>query len=111
MTISTNVLAITGAFGGGRGTGGSPPKDEEFFKKWLDRLADALKRLAGKAVKVLHAIAGSAVGAMQRVKKVQVFASACIIRSFVFLARPDIFNTPLRYLVSYNARYDNSWPS
>ena len=30
MTISTIVLAITGAFGG---TGGSPPKDEGVFKK------------------------------------------------------------------------------
>ena len=28
MTISTIVLAITGVFGGGRGIGGSPPKDE-----------------------------------------------------------------------------------
>ena len=27
MTISTIVLAITGVFGGGRGTGGSPQKD------------------------------------------------------------------------------------
>ena len=28
MTISTTVLAFTGVFGGGRGAGGSPPKDE-----------------------------------------------------------------------------------
>ena len=28
MTISTIVLAITGALGGGRGTGGPPSKDE-----------------------------------------------------------------------------------
>ena len=28
MTISTTVLAITSAFGGGRGTGGFPPKDK-----------------------------------------------------------------------------------
>ena len=33
MTISTIVLAITGAFGGGRGKGGSPPKDEGILKK------------------------------------------------------------------------------
>ena len=32
MTISTIVLAITGAFGGG-GTGRSPPKDEGALKK------------------------------------------------------------------------------
>ena len=43
MTISMMVLAITGVFGGGRGAGGSPPKDEGILKKWLDRLADVLK--------------------------------------------------------------------
>ena len=60
MTISTTVLAITGVFGGGGGgTGGSPLKD----KWWLDRLADALKRLAGKAAEALPTIVGSVVGA------------------------------------------------
>ena len=59
MTISTIVLAITGAFGGGGGTGGSLPKDEG----WLGRLADALKRLAGKAVEALPAIVESVVDA------------------------------------------------
>ena len=55
MIISTIVLAITGVFGGvDRGAGGSPPKDEGALKKWPDRLADALKRLAGKAVKALQ---------------------------------------------------------
>ena len=44
MTISGIVLAITGVFGGG-GTGGSTPKDKGILKKWLDRLANALKRL------------------------------------------------------------------
>ena len=34
------------------------------MKKWLDRLADALKRLAGKAVEELAAIMGSVVGAI-----------------------------------------------
>ena len=58
MTISTTVLAITGVFGGGRGARGSPPKDEG----WLGRLADALKRLAGKAVEALSAIVESVVG-------------------------------------------------
>ena len=53
MTISTIVVAITGAFGGGRGTGGSPPKDEGVLKKWLDRLPAALKRLPGKAAEAL----------------------------------------------------------
>ena len=61
MTISTIVLAITG---GGRGTGGSPSKDKGTLKKWLDRLVDALKRLAGKAVEALSAITGSVVGAI-----------------------------------------------
>ena len=56
MTISTILLAITGGFGEGGGTGGSPPKDEVVLKKWLDSLADALKRLAGKAVEALPAI-------------------------------------------------------
>ena len=63
MTISTIVLAITGVLGGvGRGTGGSPPKDKGVLKKWLDRLANALKRLARKVVEALPAIVGSVVG-------------------------------------------------
>ena len=65
MTISTIVFAITGVFGGGEGeTEGSPPKDEGVLKKWLDRLADALKKLAGKAVETLPAIVRSAIGAI-----------------------------------------------
>ena len=63
MTISTIVFAITGVFEEG-GAGGSPPKDEGVLKKWLDRLADALKRLAGKAVEALPAIVGSLVAAI-----------------------------------------------
>ena len=62
MTISTIVFAITGVFGGGGGTGGSSPKDKGTLKKWLDRLPDALKRLAGKVVEALPAIVGSVVG-------------------------------------------------
>ena len=65
MTISAIVLAITGAFGGGSGEAGAPPsKEKGTLKKWLDRLADALKRLARKAAKVLPAIVGSVVGAI-----------------------------------------------
>ena len=50
MAVSTIVLAITDVFGGGGGggggeRGGSPPKDERDENKWLNRLADALKRL------------------------------------------------------------------
>ena len=62
MTISTFALTITGACGGGGG--GSPPKDEGVLNKWLNRLADALKRLAGKVVEALSAMIGSVVGAI-----------------------------------------------
>ena len=46
--------------------GGPPSKDKGTLKKWLDRLADALERLAGKAVEALSAIVGSVVGAILR---------------------------------------------
>ena len=63
MTISTIILAITGVFGGGSGGAGGPPsKGRGTLNKWLDRLADALKRLVGKAVEALPAIVGSVVG-------------------------------------------------
>ena len=64
MIISTIVLAVTG---GGSGTRGPPPKEGKFrkwLKKQLNRLANALKRLAGKAVAVLPGIIGSVVGAI-----------------------------------------------
>ena len=64
MTIATIVLAITGVFGGTGGPGGTPSKGRETLKKWLDRLAGAFKRLAGKAAKALPAIVGSVVGAI-----------------------------------------------
>ena len=64
MTISAIVLAITGVFWGDGGAGGSPPKDEGILKKWLDRLANALKRLAGNTVGTLPAIMRSVVGAI-----------------------------------------------
>ena len=51
MTILTIMFAITGGFGGGgREAGVAPPKDKGVLKKWLDRLANALTRLARKAV-------------------------------------------------------------
>ena len=62
MTISSIVLTITGIFRGEGGAGGSAPKNEGVVKKWLDRLANALKRLAGKTVEVLPALVGSVVG-------------------------------------------------
>ena len=49
-----SILAITGVFGGGSTGAGVPPsKDKGTLQKWLDRLVDALKRLAGKAVEAL----------------------------------------------------------
>ena len=64
MTISTIVLAITGAFEGTGGTEVSPPKDEGVFKNWLDRLADVLKIVTVKAVEALPAVVGIFVGAI-----------------------------------------------
>ena len=63
MTIATIVLIFTGVFAGGsRGTGGTPLKDNGTLRKWLDKLVDALERLAGKAVEALPAIIGSVLG-------------------------------------------------
>ena len=63
MTISTIVLAITGVFVGDGGAGGPPSKGKGTLNKWLDKLGDALKRLAGNAAEALPAIVGSVVGA------------------------------------------------
>ena len=64
MTITTIALAITGVFGGGEGRGGSSSKNEEVLNKWLNRLIDALKRLAGNTVEALPAIVRSVAGAI-----------------------------------------------
>ena len=64
MTISTIVLANTGVFRGGGCHAAILPKDEGALKKWLRRLIDALKRLAGKAVEAFHVILESVVGAI-----------------------------------------------
>ena len=88
MTISTILLTITGVFGGGRGTGGSPPKEEAVLKKWLDGLANALKRLAGKTVEALAAIVGSVVGAiLSFLGKTVGFVSEHTWALIVFVAR------------------------
>ena len=63
-SIATIVLSVIGDFGGCGGTGISPPKDEGDLKKRLDRLADALKRLAGVAAEALPVIVGSVAGAI-----------------------------------------------
>ena len=60
--IATIVLSVIGDFGGGGGTGVSPPKDEGALRKWLEKLANTLKRLAGKVVEASPAIVGSVVG-------------------------------------------------
>ena len=60
--ITTIVLSGISHFGGEGGGGGPPPKDKGGLKKWINRLVDALKRLAGKAVEELSAIVGSVVG-------------------------------------------------
>ena len=69
MTTSTSVLSVTGVFveGGEEGpaaSGSSSLKNKGVLKKWLNKLADALKRLSGKVVKVLSAIARCVVGAI-----------------------------------------------
>ena len=67
MIILTIVLTIAGVFGGSGGTGGSPatPEDEGgVLKKWLDKLANALNILIGKAVEALPATVASIVGAI-----------------------------------------------
>ena len=46
------------------GAGGPPLKDKRTLKKWLYRLADALKRLVGKTSEELPAILGSIAGAI-----------------------------------------------
>ena len=82
VTIATIVLAITGVFRGDV-TGGSPPKD----KGWLDRLADALKGLAGKSVEALTAIIESVVGAaLSFLKNTVGFVVEHTWALFVFLA-------------------------
>ena len=61
------ALAVAVIFRGGGGpavSGSTPPKDEENLKKWLNKLADTLKRPAGKAIEALPAIVGNVVDAI-----------------------------------------------
>ena len=58
------ALTVAVIFGGGGDTavsGPTPPKDEETLKKWLNKLADTLKRPTVKAAEALPAIVGSVV--------------------------------------------------
>ena len=57
------MRSVIGDFGGGERTEVSPPKDGGSAEK-IDRLADALKRLAGKVTEVLPTVVGSIVGAI-----------------------------------------------
>ena len=64
MTISTIALATTDVFGGGGNSSVSDsfsPKDNGTLKKWLNKPANPLKRLAGKTFESLPAIVGSIV--------------------------------------------------
>ena len=66
MTISTVIVATSSAFPGGGAHAASEsslPKDKEALKKWLNRLAGAFKKLAGKVIEVLSDIVRSDVGA------------------------------------------------
>ena len=57
-SIATIVVSVTGYFGGGGGErggrGGSSPKDEWVLNEWLNKLVDALKRLAEKLLRHQH---------------------------------------------------------
>ena len=66
VTIATITLAITSLLGECAPSGSSPRKDEWNWKKWLNRLDDALKRLVGRADEALPAIVRNAVGAILR---------------------------------------------
>ena len=63
-SIATVLLSAIGDFGERGGTQGPPSKDEGALNKWLNRLADALKRLVEKADEALPAIVGSVVDAV-----------------------------------------------
>ena len=57
MTISTIILTITSVLWGDSWVAeGAPSKEKGTLKKDLDRLADALKRLAEKAAEALPAL-------------------------------------------------------
>ena len=77
MTISTISLATVGAFGAENEEEEEEevlPKDEGTLNNWLNRLANALKRLAEKAVEALSAIVRSVVGAI-----LSLFWQGCLI--------------------------------
>ena len=64
LQISTEEGRVRGGRGGEEGGGYSLSKNEGVLNILLNRLADALKRLTGKAIAALPAIVGSVVGAI-----------------------------------------------
>ena len=64
MAISTIVLPLQVFLKGRQEVLHHASKDEGVLTKWLDKLADALKRLSGKAFEALLAIVESIVGAI-----------------------------------------------
>ena len=59
LPFQQNVLAMTGGFRRGGDPAcseTSPPKDKVTLKKWLNKLADALKLLAGITVETFSVI-------------------------------------------------------
>ena len=64
LPIALAVAVIFGGGGGPAASGSTSPKDEENLKKWLNKLADTLKRPAGKAIEALPAIVGNVVDAI-----------------------------------------------
>ena len=77
----------------------------------LSFLGKAVGSVAEHTLALIIFVAGlNSVWLIQKVKKSWVFSNACFIKPFVFLTRPDLFNTFLRYSVSHNATFDNSEP-
>ena len=117
-TIVLAITCVFG--GGSRGTGGTPSDKgtlkkllgrlAEAIKRLTGKGAKALPAVIGSVVGAILSFLGKAVRfvaehtwalivfiagligcwLMQKVKKDQVFASACFIKSFVFFSRPDI---------------------
>ena len=86
LCISTISLTITDVLGGSPAASGSP-KDKGTLKKWLQKLPDTLKRLAGKTVEILPAIVGNAVGAILSIlSKAAEFVAKPALTLVAFLA-------------------------
>ena len=81
--ITTIVLSVIGDFGRGGGTGGSATKGEG----WLEKLANAIKLLTGKAAEAVKAIVVSVLGAiLSFLKKTVGFIGEHTLALIVFVA-------------------------